>query len=268
MGDKTIKMKNKMSNNIHPAVAAVWASVVAAGHLLPGFPIWGTGGTFSVSQVLNPLSGIFFGPLGGALCSAVGGFIGNLISHNTAWMGPGTFIVGTTTAFTTGCIAWGKWPPVAVSSGGSFIINGGIIVYIVGTILWFTQETGRAVIRFPLVYYGLGFIALVAGIIFAPRMLKGKSRLLKFPAIWLCAFGGLIGGATVGSFFSLVLFRHPKETLQMLTILAPIERAGFSLAAMLIGASLLEGLNKIGIFVGPQQEEEKLTTELQGGEKN
>jgi len=249
-------MKNKLTSGIHPAVAAVWAAVIAAGHILPAFPIWGTGSNFSISSALLPLSGILFGPIAGALCSAAGGFIGTLIAYNTAWMGMGTFIVGTTTAFTAGCIAWGKWPPVAVNSRGNFIFNGGIIVYAVGTILWFSQEIGRAVIRLPLVFYGLGFIASIAGIIFAGRMFKSKKGILKFPAIWLCAFGGLIGGATVGNFFSLVLFKLPAEVWKVLTIQSPLERALFALGAMLVGVPLLTGLNKIGIFVGPQSEEE------------
>ena len=239
---------------IHPAVIAVWSSVIAAGYLLPAFPILGTGGTFSLSSMLNPLSGIFFGPLAGALCSAAGGFIGSLIAPYTAWMGPGTFVIGMTTAFTAGCIAWSKWPPVTISAGGNFIFNGGIIVYIIGTILWFTQETGRSVMRFPLVFYGLGFIAMILGIIFASRMFAAKNRFLIFPAIWICAFGGLVGGATIGNFFSLVLYKQPKEIWMLLTVTAPFERAVFATAAMLVGAPLLAGLNKIGIFPGPQEE--------------
>jgi hypothetical protein len=224
---------------------------VAAGHIFPTVPIWGTGGVFSLSSALSPLSGIFFGPIAGAICSATGGFIGSLIAPHTAWMGLGTFLIGTTTAFTTGCIAWGKWPPVAVSADGSLIINGGIVVYIIGTILWFTQEIGRSIIIFPLVFYGLGFVSLIAGIIFTGRMFAGKNRLLKFLAIWLCAFGGLIGGAMIGNFFSLVLYKLPREIWAGLTVIAPVERTIFASGAMLIGAPLLAGLNKIGIYAGP-----------------
>jgi uncharacterized membrane protein len=249
-------MKNNIFKNIHPAIVAVWAAVVAAGNLLPTIPILGTGATFSLSSALSPLSGIFFGPIAGALCSAVGGFLGSLIAPHTAWMGLGTFIIGTVTAFTTGCIAWGKWPPVKISGNGSIILSGALVIYIIGTILWFTQETGRSVIRFPLVFYGLGFIAMIAGIIFAPRMFKSPRRILKFPAIWLCAFSGLIGGATVGNFFALVLFQHPREIWLLLTALAPVERAVFALGAMFIGVPLLAGLNKIGIYAGPQEDED------------
>jgi hypothetical protein len=252
MEDGKINIKKYFS--VHPAIISVWAAVIALGHLLPTFPIWGTGGTFSLSTVLYPLSGVFFGPLSGALCSAAGGFIGSLIAPHTAWMGLGTFIIGTTTAFTTGCIAWGKMPPVAVDSNGSIIINGGIIVYIIGTILWFTQEIGRSVIRLPLFYYGLGFVVMITAIIFSRRMFESKNQWIKFPAIWLCAFSGLIGGATVGNFFSLVLYKQPKEIWEILKITAPIERAIFASAAMLVGSPLLSGLNKTGIFTGPRSD--------------
>jgi len=250
-------MKNKLTGNIHPAVAAVWAAICAAGFLLPTVPIWGTGSVFSVSSALAPLSGIFFGPLAGALCSAAGGFIGSLIAPHTAWMGLGTFIIGTVTAFTAGCIAWGNRPPVTININGSFIVNGGIIVYIIGTVLWFTQETGRTAILLPLVSYTLGFIVMIIGIIFARRIFTGKSRLLKFPAIWLCAFGGLTGGASIGNFFSLVLYDLPGEIWKALAFIQPVERAVFALGAAFIGVPLLEGLNKISISAGPQPEEKE-----------
>jgi uncharacterized membrane protein len=248
-------MKNNFKAGVHPAVIAVWAAVVAAGHILPTIPIWGTGGTFSLSSALSPLSGIFFGPVIGALCSAAGSFAGSFIAPHTAWMGPFTFIVSTTTAFTTGCIAWGKWPPVKISGSGSFIFNGGIIIYLAGTMLWFTQDIGRSIIRFPLVFYGLGFTVMTIGILFAGRMFASQARLWKFPAIWLCAFGGLTGGATIGNFFSLVLYQQPKDFWAALLFVAPVERAVFASGAMFIGVPLLEGLNKIGMYAGPQPED-------------
>jgi len=245
---------------VHPAVLAVWAAVVAAGYLLPTFPILGTGAHFTLANVLNPLSGIFFGPFGGAVCSAAGGFIGFLIAPVKPMLGPASFVIGMTTAFTAGCIAWSRWPPVSVSENGNFIFNGGIIIYLIGTILWFTQEIGRSIIIFPVIYYGLGFAVMITGILFVRRFFLGKKHLQKFIAVWLCSFGGLVGGASIGNFLSLVLFKQPKEIWMVLTYIAPMERAIFALAAMLAGAPLLTGLNKMGIFVGPQ-EEEKLTAD-------
>jgi uncharacterized membrane protein len=227
---------------IHPAVIAVWAAVIAAAHIIPTIPILGTGRNFSLASALFPLSGILFGPVAGSLCSAAGGFVGNIVAPHTAWMGLGTFIIGTTTSFTSGCIAWGNWLR-------------GIIVYLIGTLLWFSQAVGRNTVIFPLVVYGLGFTALITGCIFACKTLAGKSTILKFPVIWLCAFGGMIGGATVGNFFTLILYRSPREFWLPLTVIAPFERSIFSVGTALIGVPLLAALPKIGISVGPCFEE-------------
>jgi len=256
------KKRLTLPAKIHPAVIAVWAAVVAAAHIVPAIPMLGTGSNFSLVALLSPLSGIFFGPLAGALCSAAGGFIGTLVAPHTAWLGMGTFIVGTVTAFTSGCVAWGGWPPITLNRRGSLVINGGIIVYIIGTVLWFSQETGRGLIMFPLVYYSAGCAALIVGSVFAGTVLAGKNEALKLPIVWLCSFGGMVGGATIGNFFFLILYRLPRETWLYLTVAAPLERAVFSLGAALVAAPLLAGLPKIGIFVGPQEEADDSLPEL------
>jgi hypothetical protein len=245
-----------LPSRIHPAVIAVWAALVSASHIIPSVPMLGTGSNFSFAAALSPLSGIFFGPIAGALCSAAGGFVGSLVAPHTAWLGLGTFIIGTVTAFVSGCIAWSDWPPVSINQRGALIVNGGIIVYLAGTLLWFSQETGRGLPLFPLVYYGAGFAALIVGSITAGRILAGKKHTLKFIAVWLCAFGGMTGGATIGNFFSLVLYKLPRETWIYLTVAAPIERAVFSLGAALIGVPLLAALPKVGIEVGPRTKEQ------------
>ena len=239
---------------VHIALIAVWAAVSAAAQLIPTIPMLGTGRSFSFAAALTPLAGIFFGPLAGALCAAAGGFVGSLIAPHTAWMGPATFVVGTVTAFTSGCIAWGSWPPVRISRRGSFVINGGIIVFLLGTVLWFSHETGRSLVRLPLVFYGAGLVALLVGSLFAGRILASRNRALKFPALMLCAFGGMAGGASIGNFFGLVIFDHPRELWMFLTFAAPIERLVFSAGTALVGLPLLASLPKIGIFLGPQEE--------------
>ncbi|MDR2402723.1 MAG: ECF transporter S component [Spirochaetaceae bacterium] len=229
----------------HPAVIAVWAAVLAAAHILPSIPMIGTGSTFSVTSALVPLAGIFFGPIPGAVCAAVGGFIGSIIAPHTAWMGMGTFIIGTTTAFTAGLISRGKWPVA-------------LVVYAIGIVLWFSQEIGRSFPLLPVVYYGLGIVAVVIGGIFASRWIAGAKRGLKIPAVWLCAFGGMIGSASIGNFFSLLLYKLPREIWATLVVVSPLERTVFSLGTVIAGVPLLIGLPKIGIFVGPDVAEEEI----------
>jgi len=241
---------------IHPAIMAVWAAAIAGAHCLPTIPLTGIGSSFSVANTLFPLSGILFGPVAGALCSAAGAFIGNILAPHTAWMGLITFIIGTTTSFTAGCIAWGSWPMITIDRRGNFIFNGGIIIYLMGTLLWFSQEIGRSFIYLPIICYGAGFAALIAGCLFSGKILTGKNEFLKFPVMWFGAFGGMFGGATVGNFFTLIKTHLPKETWILLVPQSILERAIFSAGTVLIGVPLLMGLRKIGIFAGPQAEEE------------
>jgi hypothetical protein len=248
MAEQMAVKKLPLLGKTHPAVIAVWAAVLAAAYMLPAIPMLGTGSTFSVTTALLPLAGIFFGPIPGAICAAVGGFIGSIIAPHTAWMGMGTFIVGATTAFTAGLISRGKLPLV-------------LVMYAIGTALWFTQEIGRSFPPVPIAYYGSGLIAAVVGCIFASRWLTGANRGLKFPAVWLCAFGGMMSGATVGNFFSLLLYKLPKEIWATLVVLAPVERSMFSLGAMIVGVPLLIGLPKIGVFVGPEEAETEIPGE-------
>jgi hypothetical protein len=232
---------------VHPAVIAVWAAVLAAAHLLPTIPIVGSGSTFSVSSALVPLAGILFGPVGGALCAAAGNFLGSLIAPHTAWLGLGTFIVGTTTAFTAGLAAWGYWPL-------------GLGVIALGTAAWFTQEIGRSVPLYPAVFYGLGALAVILSGLCTRLLFRSPQNVrsvnaLRFPAVWLAAFGGLVAGASIGNFFGLLLLRWPARIWPPLILVSPVERAIFALGSALIGVPLLIGLPKMGIIAGPQSKD-------------
>ena len=114
---------------------------------------------------------------------------------------------------------------------------------------------------YPLVYYGAGFIALIIGSVCAGKILAGKIIALKFPAIWLCVFVGLIGGASIGNFFGQILHQWTREFWIPLIIVSPVERAIFSFGAALVGVPLLAGLHKTGIFAGPQLEAEDIVLE-------
>ncbi|MDR1950044.1 MAG: ECF transporter S component [Spirochaetaceae bacterium] len=235
--NRTVKMPSILGKT-HPAVIAVWAAVLAAARLLPSVPMLGTGSAFSLASALVPLAGIFFGPLPGAVCAAAGSFIGSLIASHTALAGPVSFIISAVTAFTAGLISRGKWPAA-------------LLVYAAGMVLWFSQAIGRSFPLFPAVFYGLGIMAVVLGGILAPRWLSGGNRGLKCPAVWLCAFGGMIGGASIANFVSLLLYQLPKEIWATLVVVAPLERVVFSVGTVIIGVPLLVGLPKIGVFVGP-----------------
>lgn len=123
-------------------------------------------------------------------------------------------------------------------------------------VLWFTQKIGRDAWIFAVVFGGYGAVCMILATIFAKKFLLNKNVLLKGIAIFLCGVSGMITAAMLADFASLILFKTPAITWKMLTFVSPVERTLFSVAAMIVGMPLLVGLPKIGIFVGPQPEEE------------
>lgn len=234
----------------HPSVLAVWACLIAVSCALPTIPMYGTGGTFSVSTILLPLSGIFFGPIGGLVAAAVGGFIGQILAPHTAFLGVITFLVPAMTGLTAGLLTKRKWIWVA------------IIIIILG-VLWLTVPLGRAALYVPFFYYGLGLVVTIIAGIFGDKLLKGKAFWKMGLGVWLYSFPGLVAGAATGNFFGLFMFQIPADVLNFLAFVASFERAVFALVAAVIGVPLLTGLPRIGVYVGPAAELEENAEEAE-----
>lgn len=237
------KGRSGLLGNVHPSVIAIWAALIAVGNMLPGIPIIGSGGTFTVSAVFIPLSGIFFGPIAGAICAGVGQLIGQLIAPHIAWLGMGTFLVGALNGFATGLITRDRW-------------YGAIGIIILGYILWFATEIGRGAPLFPIIFYSLGLLSVVLAAFYGNKKLLEERTFSKSIGIFLASYGGMVSAAAIANFFGIILLQIPSEAWQGLAFVSPWERTLFSVGAAIIGVPLLVGLPKIGVYVGPEYEEE------------
>jgi uncharacterized membrane protein len=237
--------KFKLLGGVHPSVIAVWAALIAVANLLPAIPVVGTGSTFSVSAALLPLAGIFFGPIGGAICAAIGGFIGQIIAPHIAWLGIATFLIGTVNAFVAGCVTRRKW-----------YVGTGIII--LGYILWFSTAIGREAWIFPMVFYTLGIITtIVCAVIFRKKNVFTRKPVLRGVGIFFAAFSGFVATAAWINFVGIFFYQWPAAMWKGLAFVSPVERAIFALGATIIGVPLLIGLPKIGVFVGADLEDEE-----------
>ncbi len=244
MSKSNFKKKNEWGlGSVHPAVLAVWAALIAVAHMLPSIPMVGTGSTFSVSSALIPLAGIFFGPIPGALCVAIGNFIGQIIAPHIAWLGLATFIIGTFNGLGAGLISRGKW----------YIV---LIIMAICTALYYSTEIGRGAPMLPIVFYGLGAIATIIGGIFGRKWLTSNNYALKVAAVFFCAYGGFVTSSCVANLASIYILKLPSTLWAALTFVSPVERTVFAIGSCIVGVPLLIGLPKIGIFIGPQPDEE------------
>ncbi len=231
-------MKTKSSFlSTHPAVIAVWAALIAVVTLLPTFPVIGTGATFSVSAALVPLAGIFFGPVAGAICAAIGAFLGQLIAPHTVVFGPLSFLIPTANALCAGFAMRKKW----------FVPLIGAIFF---SIAWLLVPLGRAAWFQPVIWL-LGIAASLIGWFVASDWIGSENRGKIFAGIFLAALAATIVEHGFGCLWALIMFRLPKEIWLTVLPLAPVERTLFSIGAAIIGTPLLIGLPKIGVPVGP-----------------
>jgi len=231
-----------VKRRVHASVIAVWAALIATANLFPTIPIAFTGGTFSLAAALIPLAGVFFGPVSGALCAAIGQVIGQFIAPHIAWLGPWTFIVGTTNALVAGL----------VSRGRGLLAS---LPILAGWGLWYTTAIGRAAAVFPAVFYSLGLVAVVLGSTIMKGAIRSDNPLASGAGIWLASFAGFVGAAAVGNYIGILLLRIPAQVWKVLTFVAPVERSVFSLGAAIIGYALIRGLERVGVSVGPEEED-------------
>ncbi len=236
MNSKSIRLSTRLAT--HPAVIAVWAALLAMATLVPAFPIVGTGATFSVSAALVPLAGIFFGPAAGALCVAIGAFIGQLIAPHTAMFGPFTFVIPTVGAMCAGFAMQKRWYVP-------------IIVTLLVSAAWYVFPLGRAAWFQPLIWL-LGIAASLIGWFVAAGWLGAEHRAKIFVGVFLAALAGTIVDHGIGCLWAMLMFQLPQEVWLTVLPLAPLERVMFSLGAAIIGTPLLIGLPQIGVIVGPK----------------
>ncbi len=240
----------KTFGKFHPAVIAVYAAILAASALLPSIPLVATGGSFSVSTALVPLAGIFFGPVAGALCAAIGGFIGQLIAPATAVIGVATFVSAVVAAFVAGLLCeQKKWGPLSAIGVGLIFI-----------VLWFTHPVGRESWLFASVFFGSGILACIIGLFLCNKWLKKSNFALKAIAVFLACYAGMVFSAAFVDYVCLFLYGLTSEVWSVLIFVSPLERAIFSAGSLIVGTPLLIGLPKIGVFIGPR--DDTLETEL------
>ncbi len=234
-------MKRRKPIPTYSGVVAVWAALYAAATLLPATPIIGTGATFSLSWVLMPLAGIFFGPWSGAISIAIGAFIGQLIAPHTAVFGLVSFITPTIGTIGAGLAMQRRWiwPLVAILVLG---------------LVWYIFPLGREAWFIPSIYL-LGILAIAVGWIWGGDWLRSENRTRMFAGLFIAAMTGGIVRYSLGNLLVLNMYALPKEVFLVVFAIAPMERLLFALGAAIIGVPLMVGLPKVGITVGPKMYE-------------
>jgi len=154
-------------------------------------------------------------------------------------LGPATFLISTANAFVAGSLTRGRWYVSAA-------------VILVGYGLWFLLPIGMEAMIFPLIFYSLGLLAVAIGAFVWRKGGPGaKQAFFRALGVFTAAYAGFVGAASLANFAGTLLYKWPAKMWIGLAFVSPVERAIFSLGAVIIGVPLLIGLPKIGVWVGP-----------------
>lgn len=94
------------------ALIVVFSAIYAAMRIIPTFPVIGTGGYFSVADILAPIYGIILGPYLGGASVIIGTFIG-MSAKAPIFLGL-DFLPGFINAVALGFLVRRKWLPVVI----------------------------------------------------------------------------------------------------------------------------------------------------------
>lgn len=108
---KNLNLKPKATTK-QIALIAVFSAIYAAMRIIPTFPIIGTGGAFSIADILAPIYGIILGPYLGGASVIIGTFIG-MSAKAPIFLGL-DFLPGFINAVALGFLVRRKWLPVVI----------------------------------------------------------------------------------------------------------------------------------------------------------
>ncbi len=238
-------MEVKQKKSVHFATITIWAALMAAASMLPSFAVFGGGGSFSIGYTLAPLAGVLFGPFPGALAALIGDFIGTLIAPHTANVGIFTCLTGAANALAAGFMVRKRWWPA-------------LAMIAVGFANWMLYEAGRASTLYIITVWGIGAVMCLIGGIVGARLFEKDNYLLKAVGLFICIYPCYIAAQAINTLFVMVMYDLPLDLLKFLAVMVPLERLLFTLGAVIIGIPLLAGLPKIGVFVGPQYDNQTM----------
>nr|MDO8100103.1 hypothetical protein [Candidatus Njordarchaeota archaeon] len=213
-----------MRRTVDASFIAIFGALIALSSLIPLSIVVGGSGVFSLTWVIQTLTGVLLGPYVGGGAAIIGGLTGNLIYPSG--FGPIAFILPVLAAVQAGLIVWRRWR-IAALLLGSLII------------LWFLVPVG--LVAWPMaLFHLLGLIIIIA----LGRRLPVMIRDVEYPrrvftGWFLTAYCADVSRHMLGNIFSAVILSFPPEVFLLALPFTAIEQTVFAASSALIGVSIL-----------------------------
>lgn len=213
-----------MKRTVDISLAGIFAALVALSYLVPTSVIVGGVGVFSLSWVVQTITGILLGPYLGGVAALIGGVTGNFFKPSM--LGPLAVTLPALGAFEAGLISWNHWR--AATCLLSLLIAA-----------WFILPVG--LVAWPAaLFHILGLaIIIVLGRRLPRQITQFMDRKRIFLAWMLIAYCGDIARHMLGNILSATVLSLQAVIFLAAFPQAAVEQTLFAFASALVGVPTL-----------------------------
>jgi len=218
------------------SLIATFAALNAVTDLIPISPVLGSQSFLTLGWVFSPLAGLMLGPVSGGMSCLLATLIELFLGRPVMALGPGGFFRSPLAALETGLLTSGGWKPASV---------------ILGTLIlgWLALPTGRES-ALILVFHLFG---LALTLILRSRMERGlssQSRRYVGIAVGAASYCGNMTRHLYGNLLFVLVTGLPPQVFLAAMPLTLLEQVFFSLAAFIIGTSLIRLRLRQATYIG------------------
>jgi hypothetical protein len=206
------------------SLTGIFGALVALSYLVPTSVIVGGAGVFSLSWVVQTITGVLLGPYLGGGAALIGGVTGNFFKPSM--LGPLAVTLPALAAVEAGLISWNHWR--AATCLLSLLI-----------VTWFILPVGLSAWPAALFHIlGLAIIIVLGRRL--PRLItQSMDRKQVFLAWMLIAYCGDIARHMLGNILSATVLSYQAVTFLGVLPQAALEQTLFAFASALVGVSTL-----------------------------
>lgn len=210
------------------SLIGIFGALVAFSSLVPLSIVIGGTGVFSLTWVMQTVTGIILGPYLGGVAALLGGLIGNLISPSM--FGPIGAILPAIAAIQAGLIVWRHWR-IATLTLSSLIV------------LWFIALSliPDGPVAWPVtIFHIVGVAILVTLGRRLPLMIRETRNTRSAYLGWgLTAYCADVSRHMFGNILLVAILAYPPPGFLLALPFTAIEQTMFAVSSALIGASIL-----------------------------
>ena len=232
-----------LNRTVDISLTGIFGAIIAFSYLIPiGAMIGGTS-IFSLSWIVDTITGILLGPYWGGCAGLIGGIVGNLFKPSPLL--PLAIFLPALAAIEAGLIVWRRWPIAAVLLAA--LISVFLIMPVPGT-HWPSELFGYSAWPAALFhFFGLAIIIFLGWKL--PKVVRQGTSLYLFAGWMLTSYCGDIARHMLGNILSAMVFSLPPASFLLVIPNTFVEQTMYALFSAIIGVPLLYAIRSANLEI-------------------